>query len=148
MNCHEVRQHWNLYHDSEGDAELHFRLSAHLALCPECAQWFAQQSRLESLLVDRLASQPPTPELWGQVLSRSGLRQPTPARRWLWLAGLAACAMIAAAVFWYASRPSPDLTQLSAAWHQRLEAGEETPQFRSPSDLEVEGYLRQRVSFP
>jgi len=29
----------------------------------------------------------------------------------------------------------------------RFEAGEETPQFRSQSDLEVEGYLRQRVAF-
>src|SRR5262245_9428408 len=152
MNCNEARQHWNLYHDSEGDAELHFRISEHLAVCPDCAQWFSQQSRLESLLVDKLRTQPPTPELWDQVLSRCGLKQPAPARRWLWLAGVAACAVAALAVFWHTSRPvgplPPDLTRLSAEWHQRLEAGEETPQFRSKSDLEVEGYLRQRVTFP
>src|SRR5215831_20053443 len=152
MNCNEARQHWNLYHDSEGDAELHFRISEHLAVCPDCAQWFSQQSRLECLLVDKLRTQPPTPELWDQVLRRSGLKQPAPARRWLWLAGIAACVAVAIASFWYASRPtappSPDLTKLSAEWHQRLEAGEETLQFRSKSDLEVEGYLRQRVTFP
>ena len=51
MNCNEARQHWNLYHDSEGDAELHFRISEHLAGCADCAQWFSQQSRLEGLLV-------------------------------------------------------------------------------------------------
>src|SRR5262249_36246808 len=62
----------------------------------------------------------------------------------------AACAVLV--LVWYALRPggpaSPDLARLSAQWHQRLEAGEEKPQFRSQSDLEVEGYLRQRVTFP
>jgi hypothetical protein len=157
MNCNEARQHWNLYHDSEGDAELHFQISEHLAVCPNCAQWFSQQSRLEGLLVDKLRCQSPTPELWDQVLSRCGLKQPAPARRWMWLAGIAACAVVAVALFWYASRlsgpPSPDLSKLSVEWHQRLVAGEESPQFRpSPSeepDLAVERYLRPpRVPFP
>lgn len=152
MNCDEVRQHWNLYHDSEGDAEMHFRVNEHLGMCPACAQWFSQQSRLESLLAEKLAAQPPTPELWNQVLGRCGLKRPTPARRWLWLVGVAACIAIATALSWYAFRPAvppePDLASLSAMWHQRLEAGDETPQFRSRSDLEIEGYLRQRVTFP
>src|SRR5262249_61788829 len=87
MNCNEARQHWNLYHDSDGDAELHFRISEHLAACPDCAQWFSQQSRLESLLVDKLRTQPPTPELSDQGLRRSDLKQPAPSRRWLWRAG-------------------------------------------------------------
>jgi hypothetical protein len=152
MNCNEARQHWNLYHDSEGDAVLHFRISEHLAVCPGCAQWFSQQSRLESLLVDKLRSQPPTPEVWDQVLSRCGLKPPAPARYGLWLAGVAACAVIAVAVFWYASRPavppSPDLTKLSAECHQRHLLRQETVQFQSQSDLEIERYLRQRVTFP
>ena len=152
MNCNEARQHWNLYHDSEGDADLHFRISEHLDICPDCAQWFSQQCRLESLLVDKLRSHPRTPELWNEVLSRCGLKQPSPARRWSWRAGVAACAMLVLGVIWYAqrsdSKPGPDLAKLSAEWHQRLEAGEETPQFRSQSDLEIEGYLRQRVTFP
>jgi hypothetical protein len=44
--------------------------------------------------------------------------------------------------------PSPDLAKLTAARHERLVAGEEIPQFESRSDLEVEDYLRKRVSFP
>jgi hypothetical protein len=153
MTCTEARQHWNLYHDSEGEAELHFRVSEHLALCPDCAQWFSQQSRLQSLLAEKLGPQPPTPELWSQVLSRCGLQPPLPARRGFWLAGVAACAAaIAVAGLWYANlsrvAPAPDLAKLTAAWHQRLATGEEVAQFRSQSDQEVEGYLRQRVAFP
>jgi len=153
MNCNEARQHWNLYHDSEGDAELHFQISEHLANCPNCAEWFSQQSRLESLVAEKLSSQSPTPELWNQVLTRCGLIQPAPARRWLWLAGVAACAAVfVVAVLWTPNRlpvqPSPDLAKLTAARHERLAAGEEIPQFESRSDLEVEDYLRKRVSFP
>ncbi len=153
MNCNEARQHWNLYHDSEGDAELHFQISEHLAVCPHCAEWFSQQSRLESLLAEKLDSQAPTPELWSDVLTRTGLIQPAPARRWLWFAGAAACAaVLVAAMLWTWNRspapPSPDLARLTAARHERLVAGEELPQFESRSDLEVEGYLRKRVSFP
>jgi hypothetical protein len=152
MNCNEVRQHWNLYHDSEGDSNLHFRISEHLVVCADCARWFSQQNRLESLLVDKLRSHPPTPEVWNQVLSRCGLKQPWPAHRWSSLTALAACVILVLGIVWYALRPAgpltPDLAKLSAEWHQRLEAGEETRQFRSQSDLEVEGYLRQRVTFP
>jgi anti-sigma factor RsiW len=153
MICNEVRQHWNLYYDSEGDAELHFQINEHLAICPDCAEWFKKQSRLESLLAEQLGSKPPTPEVWSHVLTRCGLMQPAPARRWLWFASVAACAaMVVVAMFWTLNRssvpPSPDLAKLSAARHERLVAGEEIPQFESQSDLDVEHYLRKRVSFP
>ncbi|HKA08179.1 MAG TPA: hypothetical protein VKD71_13050, partial [Gemmataceae bacterium] len=153
MTCNEARQHWNLYHDSEGDAELHFQISEHLAVCPHCAEWFSQQSRLESLLVEKLNAEAPTPELWNDVLTRSGLLQPAPDRRWLWFSGVAACAaVLVVAMLWTWNRspvqPSPDLAKLTAARHERLAAGAELPQFESRSDLEVEDYLRKRVSFP
>src|SRR5262249_12200990 len=151
MNCNEVRQHWNLYHDSEGDAELHFQISEHLAMCPACAEWFGQQSRLESLLVEKLNSQRPTPELWNEVLTRSGLMQPIQPRRWLWFAGVAACvAALVLPALWNLNRSpasSADLAKLTAARHERLIGGNEAPQFESRSDLEVEDYLRKRVSF-
>jgi anti-sigma factor RsiW len=151
MNCNEARQHWNLYHDSEGDPALHFRINEHLAVCSDCAQWFAQQSRLEHLLAEKLKSELATPELWDKVLRGAGLKQPVPSRRWLLLAGVAACA--AAAVVLLGSRlffprPEADLAPLSAQWHERLSRGEESVQFHSDSDLAVEAYLRQRVSFP
>jgi anti-sigma factor RsiW len=153
MKCTEARQHWNMYHDSEGDAELHFQISDHLAICPTCAEWFSQQSRLESLLAEKLSAPAPAADLWNGVLSRAGLIRPAPAQRWLWLAGVAACAAaVFVAVFWTWSRfsdsPSPDLAKLTATRHERLAAGEEIPQFESRSDLEVEDYLRKRVAFP
>ncbi len=153
MNCNEARQHWNLYHDSEGDAELHFQIGEHLAICADCAEWFSLQSRLESLLAEKLSSQSATPELWNEVLSRSGLMQPVPARRWLWFAGVAACAAVLVIAVgwswnWSRSQPLPDLANLTAARHERLAVGEEIPQFESRSDVAVEEYLRKRVSFP
>src|SRR5258707_4276233 len=153
MNCNEARQHWNLYHDSEGDAELHFQISEHLAVCSHCAEWFGQQSRLETLLAEKFRSHAPTPELWNEVLRRSGLSQPVPARRWLWFAGVAACAavlVVAVLLTWNRSpvSPSPDLAKLTAARHERLVAGEEIPQFESRSDLEVEHELRNRGCVP
>ncbi len=152
MNCIEARQHWNLYHDSEGDADLHFRISEHLAECPQCALWFAQQSRLENLLADKLRPDTPTPELWDAVVRHCGLKRRRPTRRGLLLAGVAASLILLAGITWYAvhsaGAPAPDMAKLSAQWHRRLEVGDEMPQFRSHSDLEVEGYLRQRVSFP
>jgi hypothetical protein len=153
MTCDEVRRHWNLYHDSEGDAELHFRIGEHLAMCPECAQWFDEESRLEHLIVDKLRSVPETPELWDRVLARSGLTPPSPARRWMILVGIAACAASAAVVWFGAAALFPpskeaDLAELAALWHQRLVDGRVEVPFRSRSDAEVERYLKTRVSFP
>lgn len=150
MNCNEVRQHWNLYHDSEGDAALHFQINEHLAICPDCAEWFAQQSRLEVLLAGKLRCDAVTPALWNQVLSRAGLNRPeSVVRSWLWLGSMAACIAIIGATLWIVNLASPpDLAKLSAAWHERLASGQETVQFSNESDLEVERYLRKRVAFP
>jgi hypothetical protein len=152
MHCHDARRHWNLYHDSEGDPELHFRLGEHLAMCPECRLWFQQQSRLESSLARRLGPRPATPHLWSAVLAGCGLApRGASGRRWRLAAAAVGAALLLAAMAWIAywvTVPSADLARLSAARHERLVAGREHPQFVSRSDLEVEDYLRQRVSFP
>lgn len=153
MNCHAVRQHWNLYHDSEGDAEQLFQISEHLEMCPDCAERFANQSRLERLLVDQIAAQRATPQLWNRVLAGAGLVRRPARRRWFAMVSVACGAAAAAAiVFFVRGNVAPaaphDLAKLTAAWHERLVDGAETPQFRSGSDLDVEGYLHQRVSFP
>jgi Flp pilus assembly protein TadD len=152
MICNEARQHWSLYHDSEGDAELHFQISEHLATCPDCAEWFSQQSRLESLLVEKLPSHKPTPELWNQVLAGSGLIHRAPPRRWLWFGGVAASAAVlvaAALLIWnrFAVQDLLDLTKLIASRHQRpverqavsrhqrLVEGQETPDYSKAIDL-------------
>ncbi|TVS20635.1 MAG: hypothetical protein EA424_03000 [Planctomycetaceae bacterium] len=153
MNCAEARRYWSLYYDSEGDADLHYRIGEHLANCPGCARWFDRQNRLEVLLAEKLRGQGPSPAIWDRVLGQTGLgAKPVAARRWSRLLGLAACLLLGVTVSWIFLQPvafaARDLANLSSAWHQRLEAGEETLQFRSESDLEVERYLRQRVPFP
>ncbi len=154
MNCTEARGHWNLYHDSEGDAELHFQINEHLAMCPACAEWFSRQSRLEGLIADQLRPPPPTAALWDQMLVQAGLVQPVPRRRWVLFSGLAACAALVAFVTWLTIRPGEaDLSRLTAQWHERLLTGTEKVQFRPQGEkgltpeLEVEGYLRKHVSF-
>ncbi len=154
MTCDEARRHWNLYHDSEGDAELHFRIGEHLATCPDCARWFDEESRLEHLIAEKLRSGPETPELWDRVLAESGLtRRPRSPRHLMLLVGVAACAasvLIACIGLWGVarSRRGADLAELTASWHVRLVDGREPVPFRSRSDLEVEDYLRSRVPFP
>ncbi len=98
MDCHTTRRYWHLYYDSEGDAELHQRVNAHLALCPACAQWFERRSRLEDRLAEKLAGSEATEALWQSVERRSGLKPVAGRRRWA-LAGLAAAAALALAFF-------------------------------------------------
>lgn len=154
MRCDEARRHWNLYHDSEGDSALHFQIEEHLAMCHACADWFERESRLERRIVSKLGAETATPELWGRVLTGCGLaRGPGTPRRHLLLVGVAACAaslLIGWLGFWglAPSRQGADLARLSASWHERLTDGREPVPFRSESDLEVERYLRGRVSFP
>jgi hypothetical protein len=153
MNCDEAREHWGLYHDSEGDPELFLRINAHLAECPACAEWFHRESRLEDHLSARLSGGEATPDLWSRVLARSGV-QPAPAtsnvRRWVLLGAslaLAACVLVAAALS-LTGLGAASLSRLSADVHDRISAGVEPVEFASDSDLEVEHYLRQRVTFP
>lgn len=154
MNCRDARQHWNLYHDSEGDAELHFAISEHLRRCAACAEWFGQQSRLENLLTDKLAVQPPTQALWSKVLAASVA---TPARRLdrrlIVVVGIAATAA-SLLIGWMAWRgpqdrvTAADLSGLAARWHDHLISGVEPVAFRSGSDRAVEDFLRKEVAFP
>lgn len=154
MNCNETRRHWSLYHDSEGDSESHFRICEHLAICDQCAQWFEQQSRLENLLANNLRSQSLTPAVWDVVLNQPELvpKQREVLHQWKQMLVGAACLLLITVAWWISQRHKssvePDLAIITSLWHQRLTAGEETLQFRSDSDLAVEDYLRQRVSFP
>lgn len=153
MNCDEARQHWDLYHDSEGDASLHLAIGEHLARCPSCAEWFTRQSLFETLLEQKLRAQPATPELWRAVLAQSDVVRPVHVPRTLLLAGLALAALFLVAVTIVLNRPAVSasgdhLSALSASWHARLSEGEEQAPFQSDSDQDVEHYLRSRVNFP
>jgi anti-sigma factor RsiW len=150
MNCNEARQHVMLYLDSEGDPELHFRLSDHLAMCPDCATWFGKQQRLEQALKERLAAGPASAGLWDRVLARSGVAVPAEARRrWLVFGSVvaAACVLLAVALYTSGGRHSSELAGIATGWHERWAAGAVTPDLVSASDEQVESYLKGQVPF-
>jgi anti-sigma factor RsiW len=151
MTCNDVRQHWMLYLDSEGDAELHFRISDHLGMCPACAEWFSQQQRLEQGLTERLAAGSETPELWQRVLTRAGVGRPvTRRRRWFVLGGVLAVAALLLAVVLlprFGGSAHSELSTIAAGWHERLLDGSVQPEFVSISDEEVDRFLKNRVPF-
>lgn len=156
MNCDEVRRHWHLYHDSEGDAALHLKINEHLASCSACADWFSKQSRFEGLLTRHIVSAPSDPQLWPSVLAGAGVAIPSSRRRFLRPVMVAACLAAAVLVavtvgFEWVVPPSggqPSLSAQAASWHTRLAGGAMVAPFHSASDLEVEEYLRRQVSFP
>jgi len=151
MNCTQARQHWHLFYDSEGDAELHLQINAHLEQCPECARWFFQQSALEENLVRSLKSEmKPTTELWDTIERTLVPPQPIRSRQWLLFGSvvfaLAASLLVALGIGLLS--PQSDLASLSIALHDKLASGQEVPKFASTSHLEIEDYLKQHVSFP
>jgi hypothetical protein len=154
MNCREARQHWHLYHDSEGEAELHFQIADHLSLCEDCATWFGRQDCLHNRLAAKLRASRATPQLWAKVLVGAGVSSAPSLHRGLLQFGIAAgmaAAAIAVAVSWIALgrwRQGDDLSVLITDHHRRLTAGQVAVQFVSRSDREVEGFLRRQVSFP
>jgi anti-sigma factor RsiW len=151
MNCHDVRQHWMLYLDSEGDSELHFRINEHLGMCPACAAWMARQQRFEQALADRLAAGAATAELWQRVLRRAGVRAPV--NRWrprfALVAALAAAILLAVGIGLRIAGPahSSDLDNVASDWHEQLLLGNVRPDLVSTSDQEVDHYLKKRVPF-
>ncbi|MDA0659306.1 MAG: hypothetical protein O3C60_10730 [Planctomycetota bacterium] len=157
MNCQETRRYWDLFYDSEGDAELHFQLNEHLDNCVECAEWFDKQSRLESLIEQRLgvaASVELAPQVnWSSVLTGAGVTPAAKSRSWLFFSSsiLALAASLLLIVGMYGlpfGDESPSLSYLSAEVHQHVSAGSLRPEFESRSDIEVDQYLLNKVSFP
>ena len=158
MNCEQARQHWHLFHDSEGDAELHHQINEHLSMCPDCARWYFQQSRLEEALVDKLRVGQPSKLMWDRIRAQSVDNQPA-ARSWLFARrtfGLAALMLVAVVgLVWYGvaglgpdAEATPDLANLSVELHDKLASGREALKVYSQSPQEVEDYVRTRVSFP
>src|SRR3990172_6352313 len=152
MNCDEVRQHWELYYDSEGDAELYLQINEHLAACPGCAKWLFQQAQFEDAVTAKLVAAEPTAELWQRVLSESCVVRPVAARGWSFFSpflALAASLVLVVGVWQLApQRPPEHLSELTAVVHQQLTDESEPIEFKSLSDVAVEEYLKERVSFP
>jgi hypothetical protein len=153
MNCTETRQHWMLYLDSEGNAELHLRIGDHIVGCPMCAKWFAEQHQVEKRINEELSTGEASLDLWGRVLTKAGFQQ-QPARRRRWPAvvgGLAAAAMLLVALvvglqIRGQSQPT-EIARSAAEWHEQWQRGNVHPDFASTSDQEVDLYLKAKVAF-
>ncbi len=156
MNCHDAQRYWDLFHDSEGDADLHFQLNDHLENCAACAEWFHKQSRLELLIKERLAGdaeEDASAVDWSRILAGAGVAPAIQPPSWgtlgIVLVALAAGIMLRIG-FAGGFRPggSSNLAHLSAEVHQHVLAGSLRPEFESESDIEVDRYLVNRVPFP
>lgn len=159
MTCNEVRQHWMLYHDSEGDPELHLRINEHLGGCPACAEWFTKQGWLERALAERLTGDGPDAALWARILDRSGLPAGKRTRRWrkptLVVAAVAVVIGLAVATpYVLPSRPpartgeTVTLTRLTVDCHERHLRGTSRVEFLARDGPEAERYVRGQVDFP
>jgi len=159
MNCEQAKQHWHLFHDSEGDAELHHQINEHLSMCPNCARWYFQQSRLEDALVDKLRVGEPSKPMWDRIRAQCIDAQPTAGRSWffakrtLGLAALMLAAVVGLIGYGVAewgpdAEATSDLASLSVELHDKLASGREALKLYSQSPQEVEDYVRTRVRFP
>ena len=152
MNCDEVRQHWELYYDSEGDSQLYLQINEHLSACQGCAKWFFQQAQFEDAVTAKLAAAQPTADLWQRVLSETGVARPAAVRGWSFFGpflALAASLLLVVGVWRFTPHwPSEHLSELTAVVHQQLTDESEQIEFNSLSDVAVEEYLKERVSFP
>lgn len=154
MKCDEMRRHWHVFYDSEGDAELHLQINEHLELCSDCSRWFFEQSRLEDRITEKLKEKMvPTAALWNVVKNQLAPTEPLKSQNWLLFSSvvfvLAASLLIGLALWPQQSRSNiPDLAQLSVALHDKLGTEREDVQFISTSHVDVEDYLRGQVNFP
>ncbi len=168
MKCQEARRHWDMFYDSEGDAELHHQLNRHLEGCAACAQWFDQQSRLESLIETQLKSdvsfgssyaRDTTEVDWSKILIGAGVNPaPQTRRRSIFRASIFGSALLAlaASMLLIVGFPSwnrqdddsPNLTQLSSEVHHHVSTGGLRPDYESDSDIDIDQYLLKRVAFP
>ncbi len=153
MNCKRTRQLWELYRDSEGDAQLYLQVNEHLTGCPECTRWFDRQQSFEVDLAEKLREGTRNEELWAGIEAQLPATPRLISRRStliLPLLGVAAAILVLVAAWQYmpAAEGNSELAERVSGCHERLVAGQEQLQFASRSDLEVEAYLKKRVAFP
>ena len=162
MDCKQVRSHWSIFYDSEGDSEIHFGIEQHLESCEQCRKWFDGQERIERRLTTALNQSDSGNESfvnWDQVLAESGVvpSKPSPktqrrvSRTLITLAALAASVLVFISFWVLQSRSNesiPSLLRESIAVHRFVATGSLRPDFESTSDIEVDRYLVRRASFP
>ncbi len=70
MRCHEVRNLFGPYLDSELDAKTSYEIEQHLEMCPDCARVFETERKFDERIFAALRRGEKTPELWERLESR------------------------------------------------------------------------------
>lgn len=157
MNCKQAREHWNLFYDSEGDAELFLKVNEHLEECSDCADWFEVEGSLERTIQNSLREDNSDSALWTEILQKANITPERSAFHFNWSKPLllAICLLVLLAVWRIMDSPSSEtqpgtlkLANLAAELHESFISGKQDVEFFSHSALEVEGYLHRKVSFP
>lgn len=152
MTCAKARQHWMLFFDSEGDAQLHSYIRDHIGGCPDCAAWFAKQGAIENNIRDAITAGQSTPQLWQRVMSHATAPHARQQRRRLLVLGSVATAAVVlifmVTYFQIREQSAPtELARNAAEWHEQWQRGNVRPELESTSDHEVDRYLKARVPF-
>jgi hypothetical protein len=154
MNCTTAQEHWELYHDSEGESQLYLEVNDHLSRCAACREWFERQQSFEASLLARLRGDSRSDDMWTRLEGQLCKTTSATSRNWSSLLRYVAVAasIVLMGVLWRFAGNSHsralDLTGLVSVCHERLAGGSDPLQFESESDLAVEAYLKNRVSFP
>lgn len=152
MKCHEVRQLFPLYYDSEGDAEIQFRIADHLGACDGCREWFARESRHVAALDKMLrADMVPNYEIWLRIEQQC---KPRPAQRlFAWPRWPVAAAVLLSAtvlmtgLVWYSFAAVEHLSAQAASFHDEYIRGGRRPALTSESVEAIEKWLRANLGF-
>ncbi len=101
----EILRHFRPGVDGDG-AELDEAL-AQAQRDPDLRDWLAREGEIHRALQRKLRTVEPPPELFGQILQRQRALRPSPARRLLDFARLAAVVLVLCGVAYYWLRPAP-----------------------------------------
>lgn len=159
MNCDQAKSQVFPYVDAELAREARDQLELHLAGCPACRRFVEQERAFRETYVARLRPDPAPPDLRERVdRLLVGLVPPAAApkrRRRVWLAGVAAVALLALGVLVgigvQASRHRmnllSELTEASVDQHQKLASGLLPPDLVDASPKSAEAWFRRRLDF-
>ena len=154
MKCHEARQLFFLYHDSELDPRSAEEVNLHLEACPACRDLWARERRVEDA-ISRAAwtcAGPCEDFPWKAFESRlqSGLRSRGAPRRWIAAAVVVVALLASVIVLLDVGRfASTVATAVRSAveHHEKYVAGKSPIQVRGPDAAAVRNFYAGALSF-
>jgi Zn-finger nucleic acid-binding protein len=154
MRCHEVRQLFFLYHDSELDPRSVQEVNLHLEACPDCRGLWAREGRLEEAIARAAweGAGPLEDFPWEEVEAR--IRAARARRRvpggWAGAALALLLAAVAALVFLQVNRSAPGAEAAAHSameHHEKYLAGKSPVQVRGPESRSVRDFYAGELGF-